>query len=536
ARAHDTTGAPPSGYIPASGTPSGCSGGASSGGFTPNQYLTAYGFDPLHAAGASGGGERVALIEIDGFKESDIVAFARCFGLDVPPITVFEVGSRRQLPPGGESTLDLEVLSAAAPRLDHIQVYENNGNAADVDKSFVLPLIHPGAKPPIVSASLGLCEPEMVQAFGAAGIRSSESSMQLAAATGITVLASSGDEGSADCKDQNGNVIDHLAVNYPSSSPWVTGVGGTNLQLAATNAIQGEDIWNDTTAALAAGGGGLSAVFGRPSYQRDVVSQNARVVPDVAMLADEAPGYAIYCTAVPDCVSGPGGNPWQQIGGTSAATPLLAGGLALIDQDLRRHERETVGFANPLLYAVGVHEAQIQAQIGASVFNDVVTGSNDVGPYIPGGDGQPLGCCTAAPGFDAASGWGSVNLSALDQVALQALPAYGRVSLSIPRPQHPVAQRALRVHLTCSSACSTYAFAVLTLGRHHEFTVKSAHYRFARPTARTIPIRFSPGQERRLRAAVAAPLRVEAEAFAVALDTRGQVAKVTAGRAMRVIG
>src|SRR5205085_9503271 len=119
ARAH-TAGRPTS-ALPRMGTvsPSACSAGASAGkvggdpttaGFTPNQYLTAYGFDPLHNAGINGQGERVALIEIDGFAYSDINAFAQCFHLGpLPVLNGFGVGVQHKLAPGGEATLDLEV-------------------------------------------------------------------------------------------------------------------------------------------------------------------------------------------------------------------------------------------------------------------------------------------------------------------------------------------------------------------------------------------------------------------------------------------
>jgi subtilase family serine protease len=528
--AHAAAGQPASGYLPVTGTPAGCAGGLSSGGFTPNQYLSAYNYAPLRQAGLAGQGERVALIEIDGFKYSDIRAFAQCFGLDIPRLSTFYVGSKHALPPGGETTLDLEVLDAVAPRLDSIEIYENSGNASDVTKSLVLPLIAPGAKPQIVSASLGLCEPFMRAAFGLAGIKAVERDVELAAATGITLVASSGDEGSAACVDGNGHVVDQAAVNYPASSPWITAVGGTNVVLSPSNSILQERVWNDTNLQLAAGGGGFSQVFGRPSYQSHAVSANTRALPDVSMLADVAPGYAVYCTATsdPNCAS----SPWHTVGGTSAAAPLLAGGVALVNQDLHRHEREFLGFMNPLLYAIG------GSPQSASVFSDVTAIGNDVGPYIPGGDGQPLGCCSATAGFDEASGWGSVNLANLDGVARQVLPQYGDVSVAIPRPQKPIRDRALRVRLHCSDACAVYSFAVLTLGgaRSSDFTIHSSRYRFRSRASKTVPLPISAKQAARMRAALAKHHRIEAEVFAVALDARGQVAKVTAGRTIVIRG
>ncbi len=105
-----------SGYLQRTGTAGGCPAATSQTGFTPNQYLTAYNYTPLQSAGILGQGERVALIEIDGFKYSDLRSFSKCFGLATPAINGYGVGLRHPLAPGGESTLDLEVLDAAAPQ------------------------------------------------------------------------------------------------------------------------------------------------------------------------------------------------------------------------------------------------------------------------------------------------------------------------------------------------------------------------------------------------------------------------------------
>ena len=139
------------------------------------------------------------------------------------------------------------------------------------------------------------------------------------------------------------------------------------------------------------------------------------------MLADIAPGLAVFCTA-----NAPGCQGWRSVGGTSAAAPLVGGGLALIDQDLANHGRAQIGMANPLLYSIA------RSPTGAGVFSDVTQGSNDVGPFIPGGAGVPLGCCTAGPGFDEASGWGTIDMGALDRRVLTLLPKSGTASISIP--------------------------------------------------------------------------------------------------------
>jgi kumamolisin len=400
---------PSSAYLPRSGSAKGCSGARGTSSFTPNQYLTAYGYQGLHNSGLDGQGERAALIEIDGFRSSDIKGFVRCFALPYPHVSVHPVGGlRRPLAPGGETTLDLELMTAAAPRLSAIYVYESQGTAGHVLHAYSAALAR-GRRPQVISASLGICELLAVQSMGRPGINGIERILSTAAASGVSVLASAGDQGSSSCV-QFGHIKHRLAVSYPASSPWVTAVGGTNVLLSQSNHIKGEVVWNDTENAPDAGGGGASMLFGRPRFQA-AMPVAARVVPDVSMLSDLAPGYAILCTVRgADC--GHGG--WTGEGGTSAAAPLLAGGIALVDQDRRRHHRHVLGDLNPLLYLIGASGAR------GAVYHDILVINNDLGPYLPGTNRQPLGCCAAAAGFDEASGWGTLNVSSLARVVAPA--------------------------------------------------------------------------------------------------------------------
>jgi subtilase family serine protease len=464
-RAHAAA-AQPSSVAPLTGSPSGCAPALAVQGFTPNQYETAYGFAPLFGSGLHGEGERVALIEIDGFRFSDLTSFASCFGLSVPPVRGFGVGLKHPLPPGGEATLDVEVLDAAAPGLKGIDVYETKPSASATLRALTSPLQNRGFKPQVISASLGLCEPDVFLAIGLKGLRSVEGSLAMAASSGISFLASSGDQGSADCVDLTGAPVARLSVNYPSSSPWVTGVGGTNFALTPANTISAQIVWNDTSLQPgAAGGGGTSQLFKRPSYQKGTVTKNRRFLPDVSMLADIAPGYTVFCSATPDCVNSESTNPWQTVGGTSAATPLLAGGLAVVDEALRLNGRHGVGFANPLLYKIGRNRA-----LRGLVFSDVQEFSNDIGPFITRGH-RSLGCCKAGPGFDRASGWGSVNLAGLTSAAEQLI--HPRVGLSLPRHQHPAKLGALFATLSCSAACRVGALADVRIGRGKAFKIFS---------------------------------------------------------------
>ena len=244
-----------SAYGTRTGTARGCPGATSGPGFTPNQYLGAYGYSALHSAGLDGQGERVALIEIDGFQYRDLRAFSRCFGLATPAIDGFGVGLRHPLAPGGESTLDVEVLDAAAPQLKSVDVYETHSSASYVLDALTAPLQNPGEKPDVISASLGSCEASTLQSIGEAGVRSVEGSLALAAASGISVLAASGDSGSSACTGRSNEPIPQLAVSFPASSPWVTAVGGTNFSLSPQNTIDGQVVWNDSPTAMVAGGG-----------------------------------------------------------------------------------------------------------------------------------------------------------------------------------------------------------------------------------------------------------------------------------------
>lgn len=515
-----------SGYPQRTGVPAGCTAATSQSGFTPNQYLTAYGYAPLQGAGLRGQGERVALIEIDGFKYSDLRRFASCFGLSIPAINGFGVGLKRPLSAGGESTLDLEVLDAAAPGLKAVDVYESRPSAVDVLKSLTAPLSNGATKPDVISASLGSCEPATLVTIGYSGLRMVEASLALAASSGISVLASSGDDGSSACLDPSGRPLPGLAVSYPASSPWVTGVGGTNVSLNPANQIVSQEVWNDAPLVVAAGGGGLSDLFRRPDYQNGTVGPNRRAVPDVSMLADVAPGYEIYCTASRDCVSGKHDNPWTQVGGTSAAAPLLAGGLALIDQNLRQHRQQNIGLANPLLYKTD-HLPQ-----GPTAISDVVANSNDLGESI---GGKPFGCCTAGPGFDYASGLGSVNVGGLAAIAQTLVPGLATVGVRVPRQPHPVVSRRLLARVSCSGRCLVGAFTRLQVGRSRSrITEKSTAYLLRRAGRRTVTIPFSASALGRLRAALARHARVTATVYGALLDPTGAVDVRSRGVSVRI--
>jgi subtilase family serine protease len=197
----------------------------------------------------------------------------------------------------------------------------------------------------------------------------------MAAATGVSVLFSSGDSG------DEYTTIGQVAADYPASSPWATAVGGTTLQIGSAGQRLGEFGWSTarsfycnqayvtaggcTSAQLGqwlpidetldgGSGGGTSVVYPQPFYQREVVPNSLsevngptpmRVEPDVSMEADPATGMLVGETQ-----QFPDGTYYDQyrIGGTSVASPLLAGVLARVDAA----RRFPIGFANPALYSL----------------------------------------------------------------------------------------------------------------------------------------------------------------------------------------
>ena len=269
-------------------------------------------------------------------------------------------------------------------------------------------------------------------------------------------------------------------------------------------------------------------MFKKPSYQA-AIPGTRRTLPDVAMLADIAPGFVVYCSARPECVSNVPGetNPWQAVGGTSAATPLLAGGLAMIDQLLVQHKQQSLGLVNPLLYSIGANPAQAPL-----VYADVASGSNDVGPFIA--NAKPLGCCTATPGFDAASGWGAVNLLGLSTVALAAQPAIVNVSQRVLASQKVVAHRVIYDTVSCSGVCQLGALARVTIGSAKPVTLYSGLAHLTAAGSKVVKIPVTKAEEARLKAGLSRHLKITAKVIGAIVDPAGNVERQTAGKIISI--
>ncbi len=204
---------------------------------------------------------------------------------------------------------------------------------------------YPGA---VISESFGLSEPSPRDAAGIREIAGSFANHLLAWRLGTTVVAAAGDLGAGDgVVDANGKAIP--TADYPSSDPLVTGVGGT-MGLPYPDGLWshgrygGEQTWNESDFGLA-DGGGPSALFPQPSYQRGLATGSRRMTPDVAFNAAIDGGVQVAVT-----INGFLGR--YVVGGNSAGAPQWAGIIALANELRGRQGKAGIGFANPVLYSI----------------------------------------------------------------------------------------------------------------------------------------------------------------------------------------
>lgn len=376
-------------------------------GLSPGQLRTAYGIDALWDSGMRGRGARIAVVDSSLYEPTDIAAFRACFGLEGTPITDHVIGTPALDGGSNETTLDLEVIVSVAPEADRIDWFgvksEVNAlaGATSVFEMLNAPLdvTHTGGlQPDVITLSYGGCE-EVMSGFDPAYLPMMDlldQTMSTAVSSGIGVFVSTGDAGSTGCFQFTGPPVGtSAAVQFPSTSPWVTAVGGTNLTLSPDNRIASSGVWNDYSfgvrpsveqPSVGGSGGGVSLFEERPVWQRATgMPENAnRMVPDISAFADELPGYLIFLA----------GN-WTIVGGTSASTPLSATAFALQSASARTRGEAGLGFVAPLLYELA------RSDWGGTdkVLFDITLGTNDV---------NQIGVHPATPGYDLATGLGSV--------------------------------------------------------------------------------------------------------------------------------
>ncbi len=385
--------------------------------YRPAQLQAAYNVGPLYRHGITGKGQTIVIVDSFGSPtvRRDLARFDQTFHLPAPPsLTViqpagpvprYRATSNRE-GWAGETDLDVEYAHAMAPGAKILLVEtptsENEGTTGFPQivaaENYVIDH-HLGG---VISQSFSATEQTFPSRQALLNLRSA---YRNAARKGVTVLAASGDSGAADVKFNQSTYYLHPVTSWPDSDPLVTGVGGTQLHLAGSGRTRPATVWNDTYNVPTnqyifggngpnplAGGGGKSVIFSRPSYQNGVRSAvgRQRGVPDISMSAACNGAVVMYQSFAGQ----PAG--WYPTCGTSEATPLFAGIVALADQAAGH----PLGLINPALYRL--------ARSGARGIVDVTSGNNTVS-FRQGGRRHTVTGFTAGPGYDLASGLGTIN-------------------------------------------------------------------------------------------------------------------------------
>lgn len=418
---------------------------------SPEDFAKIYNVSAMYNAGYTGSASYpIGIVGQTAINPQDITDFRTSFGLTsnsptlvlVPNTGTSAVNSSGDL---AESELDLEWSGAVAPNAPIYFIYTGSSASGgylsyDVFNALQYAIqtytIGSPAKPvPILSISYGECEPSDT----AANFSVYESWFQQANAQGQTIISASGDDGAAGCdyttiSSNNYAATQGLAVDYPASSAFVTGVGGTSYagDVSSLSTYWGSsndtnygnelglfipsNAWNNTPTATAAAnysglsssGGGVSALWAKPAWQAAVAgipSDGKRDVPDVALNADPNHDGFLVCIDT-GCSASKGANAsFNVYGGTSVSAPSFAGILALAEQRLSTYE----GNVNPLLYGVA---AGANGYTGSAAFHDITTGSNIVPCVVNTAD---VGCSGGTMGYSAGTGYDLVTgLGAVD--------------------------------------------------------------------------------------------------------------------------
>ena len=418
----------------------------------PGDIYTIYGASGLMKSGFDGTGVTIAVTGQVDVNPTDITAFRTAAGLSTAnlPTTIHEGGDPGaanncsaattnncpvpNLDDLAEASIDVEWSAAMAPGATILFV-----NGPDVMQNAMTQVIDQNLAP-IVTTSYGACE----AGWGTTELVQLSALFKQAAAQGQTVIAASGDEGSADC-DTGPSATQGMTVDFPASSPYVTALGGTqfndgtstgatqywsNSEGTTTNGGSAlgyipEVVWSDISSGSFGGsGGGASAYFTKPAWQQGtgVPNDGSRDVPDISMTASDSHDQFLYCMNVATGVSCTSGfraadTTVKVAGGTSVDSQIFGGMMALIQQKIGGR----MGNVNPVLYALANSSAYYTP--GATiltnnnvVFNDVTSGDNKMPCSAGTPDCSRVGGSmgySATSGYDLATGWGSVNLTNL---------------------------------------------------------------------------------------------------------------------------
>jgi uncharacterized protein (TIGR03437 family) len=410
----------------------------------PADFTTIYDINPLYQASIDGTGQSIGVIGESDVLLSDITAFRKRYGLPANFPVFIPYGTD----PGYndaevEGDLDLEWSGAIAPTATIYYFYGEDAFTA-------LTVAVETDITPVISSSYGDCEINYSEPFY-------RSIAQQANAQGMTILSAAGDSGAAGCQDRGPSATHGESIQFPAALPEVTAVGGTEFSegsgtyWAATNTSTlgsalsyiPEVVWNESNSSgLAAGGGGASALYSKPAWQTGpgVPSDSARDVPDVSLSSAGHDAYYIYSE---------GQN--MEVYGTSAAAPSMAGMVALLN-----HYQVTNGYLKSP--GLGNINAQLYRMVQSmpTAFHDITSGNN----IVPCAQGTP-DCSNgsfgyqAGPGYDLASGLGSVDANVL-VTNWNAATAAATVTLNA-NPSQATLNNTVQLTATVSSASGSGA-------------------------------------------------------------------------------
>ncbi|HWH11914.1 MAG TPA: Ig-like domain repeat protein [Solirubrobacteraceae bacterium] len=372
--------------------------------YEPAQFQQAYDLKPLYAEGLNGAGSTIVIVDSFGSPTiaSDLQTFDTTFGLPAPPSfnVIAPAGAIPAYPsdPFGasdrsgwafETTLDVEWAHVIAPGAKILLVETPTSETEGVQgfpeivtaENYVVD--HNLGD--VITQSFGSTEQDFPNAQSLLNLRSAFVNAQQ---HNVTVLGASGDNGATDLFPDESCCYTFPVNSWPSSDPLVTSVGGTQLSLDANgNRLAPDVVWND---GFGAGGGGKSTVFSRPSFQDGVsgVVGAARGTPDISMSAAVDGAVDVFYSfddyGQSPTVTGP---EWQLVGGTSEASPLFSGVVAIADQAAGYR----LGWLNPTLYS------RYGGDLAGGI-TDITSGNNS----FDGVTGY-----NALPGYDMASGLGT---------------------------------------------------------------------------------------------------------------------------------
>ena len=430
---------------------------------TPADVATVYNIKAAYNAGYTGTGQTIAVIGQSAVVTTDITNFQTAAGVTVkaPTVTLMPNTGTSTIYTSdeAESDLDLEYSGAIATGATINFVYTGSSPNFGVFDAMGYAIQNKLGQ--IITVSYGECEFVASNGTSPASVGSDVATYELllkqAATLGETVINSAGDDGSTACAGQYGTTgltspqlatERTLNVSYPASSAYVVAVGGTefpsaDVSTSATtywSSASGSDlissalsyipeqVWNDDSSSvsvsgvgvslsnyLSAGGGGVSSLFTRPSWQTSVASSSTgfyRLLPDISLASSPSyPGY-LYCSS--DTSTGITGSCSHGFrdststyltvaGGTSFAAPIFAGLVAIINQ--YKGATTGQGLITPNLYALAAN-----ATTYASAFHDITSGGNEctVGVSLCGSGNSNL-YYTANTGYDMATGLGTPN-------------------------------------------------------------------------------------------------------------------------------